>query len=231
MTTRDSSFEAFDPAHDSWPTLAGDGLHLWLLPHRRGQRSIDGLRTHLARYLGIDADTVNLHRNDSGRVVLASPVSDMQFSASHSGHALLLGFARGEPIGVDIEHLKPRPNALQLARRFFARHEADALAAMPQPEREDAFYRLWTAKEASLKALGRGLSHGLDRVVFDFDFESDRLQAGEPQLTATREDQLAALAMPAPGEWNLREYTPLQGYRACLAWLGATRRVHAWWIK
>ena len=229
MTTRDSPFEPFDPAHDPWPTLAVDALHLWLLRHRHGQRSIDALRTNIARYLDLEPASVDLQRSETGRPILASPVSDLQFSASHSGDLLLLGFARGGMIGVDIEHLKLRPNALELARRFFAQSEADALAAMPQSEHVEAFYRLWTAKEASLKALGRGLSHGLDRVVFDL--RRDGLQpVGVSDVSEPVNEQADAFAMPGPNAWNLREYMPLPGYRACIAWPGATRRVCQWRI-
>lgn len=226
-------FEAFDPLCDPWPTLAVDALHLWLLPHRHGQRSVDALRTGIARYLDIDEDIVDLHRSDTGRLVLASPASDLRFSASHSGDALLLGFLRGDAsvnlIGVDIERLKPRPNALALARRYFTAYEAGMLGTMPQPEREGAFHRLWTAKEALLKALGQGLAHGLDRVGFNFAGSS--LQLRKLDITSTRFGPDAAIATPTINRWNLFECAPLPGYRACVAYSDSPRAIRAWMMR
>ncbi len=218
-------FAAFDPARDPWPPLADDGLHLWLLSHRRGERSTDALRACIARYLQIDPHTVDLQRNEAGRPVLASPPSELRFSASHSGNALLLGFMRSDCIGVDIESLKPRPHVLELARRFFTAHEAAALAAMPAIEREDAFYRLWTAKEALLKAIGHGLAHALDRV--GFGFVGDRLELRALDLQPWRTETRAVIATPSIEEWNLLECAPLPGYRASVMYSGVTRRIHA----
>ncbi len=66
------------------------------------------------------------------------------------------------PVGVDVERVRPRPRALALARSRLHPKEADALAAVPDAERDEAFARLWTAKEAVLKARGTGLVGGLD---------------------------------------------------------------------
>src|SRR3546814_6516543 len=63
--------------------------------------------------------------------------------------------------GADLELLRPRPRALALAERFFVRSETGALLALPAEAREAAFVRLWCAKEAVLKAHGRGLAFGL----------------------------------------------------------------------
>lgn len=223
-------FDAFDFARDAWPPLADDALHLWLLPRQRGERSTDALRAGIAGYLGIDPYSVDLHRSENGRPVLASPPSALQFSASHSGDALLLGFALGACIGVDIESPRPRPHVLELARRYFTAREAEALAAMPRAEQEDAFYRLWTAKEALLKATGHGLAHGLDRV--EFEFIRDRLQLREPATRASQIATAAAIAAaPIKTGWNLLECAPLPGYRACVAYSGGVRAIRAWRIR
>ncbi len=220
------AFAAFDPAHHAWPPLADDALHLWLLPHRRGGRSTDALRMGIAGYLDCAADNIELQRDAHGRPVLLRPPGRLRFSASHSGDALLLGFTLGDCIGVDIECRKPRPHALQLARRYFTADEAAALTGMPHTEREDAFYRLWIAKEALLKAIGHGLAHGLDRV--GLDFVDDRLQLRELQLPPAQMESAAAIAIPSSADWRLLECAPLPGYRACIAYTGATRVVRGW---
>jgi 4'-phosphopantetheinyl transferase len=73
----------------------------------------------------------------------------------------LLAVSRAEPIGVDVEALRPMPDALDLAQRFFSAGEADALGALDPADRDRAFLRMWTRKEAYLKGLGLGLSGNL----------------------------------------------------------------------
>jgi len=51
-------------------------------------------------------------------------------------------------------------------------------AALPGPERETRFYRLWAAKEAALKALGSGLMVAPQRV--EVYLSGDALQAPLP---------------------------------------------------
>lgn len=72
-------------------------------------------------------------------------------------------------IGIDIEELRPIENAAALAQRFFSRNEADRLQALPQPSQSEMFLRLWSAKEACLKAVGRGMVYGPERVQINLD--------------------------------------------------------------
>lgn len=163
-------------------------------------------REWLGELLGRAPESVSLFRDAQGRPRLGGDdAAGCDASWSHSGDRLLLAFGRGVILGVDLERERPRPRALALARRFFAPAEADWLASLPAPEREPAFVRLWCAKEAVLKAHGRGLAFGLQRLRF-----AER--AGVLVLA----DCDAALG--APGDWILREWSPQPEYRAALAW-------------
>lgn len=162
-------------------------------------------RAWLGELLGCAPDAVPLHRDGHGRPRLDGDAAGCDASWSHSGDRLLLAFGRGVMLGVDLERERPRPRALALARRFFAVEEADWLASLPGPEREAAFVRLWCAKEAVLKAHGRGLAFGLQRLRF-----------AERAGTLALADCDAALG--AAGHWSLREWVPQPGYRAALAW-------------
>lgn len=162
-------------------------------------------RAWLGEVLGCAPEAVPLHRDAQGRPRLVGDAAGCDASWSHSGDRLLLAFGRGVGLGVDLERERPRPRALALARRFFAPEEADWLAALPKQAREPAFVRLWCAKEAVLKAHGRGLAFGLQRLHF-----------------AEREDVLFLAdcdpALGAAGDWQLHEWSPQPGYRAALAW-------------
>jgi 4'-phosphopantetheinyl transferase len=85
----------------------------------------------------------------------------LQFNLSHSDDWALLGIARGAPMGVDIECRRPVEDAHALARRHFTPQEQQAVqAAAEGAERDRVFLRVWTRKEACLKALGLGLRLG-----------------------------------------------------------------------
>jgi phosphopantetheine--protein transferase-like protein len=71
---------------------------------------------------------------------------------------VLIAIARAQPLGVDAERIDRNIEVENLARRFYSREEADALAALPEPLRRAAFLRVWTCKEAVLKALGARLT-------------------------------------------------------------------------
>ncbi len=179
-------------------------------PHERGAEAETSVRNWLAAALGCAPQALPIIRDSHGRPRFDAPFAHHDLGWSHSGDGVLIAFGEaveGQPIelGVDLERLRPRLRALDLARRFFTADEANWLAASPEHARALAFVRLWCAKEAVLKAHGRGLAFGLDRLAF-----------GE------RAGQLALIACdPALGtasDWNLHEFAPQPGYRAVLAW-------------
>lgn len=83
---------------------------------------------------------------------------NIHFSLSHAGRWAVCALA-DTPVGVDVE--LPRCT-LATARRFFAPAEVAQVEALPEAARSDALLRLWTAKESFTKALGQGLSLGLN---------------------------------------------------------------------
>ena len=178
------------------------------LPYLPGQRGEPQVRDTLARWLG-EPGPPPLARDPSGRPRLLAPHQDHDTGWSHSGEQLLLTLGRGVTLGVDLERLRPRPRALELADRFFAPGEAGRLQALAPERRELAFLRLWCAKEAVLKAHGQGLSFGLHRLEFIPDGDDEhaplRLLASDPELGAA-------------SDWQLHEWIPAPGYLAALAW-------------
>lgn len=82
----------------------------------------------------------------------------LQCNLSHSGTLVVGAFAVGGPVGVDIEHISP-VDAPALSKRFFhPREHARLLHEPDDAQRTHFFYRIWTRKESSLKALGCGLT-------------------------------------------------------------------------
>ena len=87
---------------------------------------------------------------------------------SHSGALALIGISQRRPIGVDIELMRENIEELTLARDFFCGDEHHFLTTLEGAARLEAFYRIWTGKEAVLKAFGvrgHGLSQGFPRAL------------------------------------------------------------------
>ena len=114
------------------------------------------LRHLLAEATGRAAQTLAFTAGPHGKPALIG--EDLQFNASHSGALALIGVSQRRPIGVDIEQMRGNIEELRLARTFFRGDEHNFLAGLAGARRLDAFYRIWTAKEAVLKAFGFGVT-------------------------------------------------------------------------
>jgi 4'-phosphopantetheinyl transferase len=184
----------------------GPAMPRWhWLPWQPGKPAEDAARRWLAPQLDCVPESIALVRDRHGRPRLQAP-TDADIGWSHSGEGLLLAFGRGATIGIDLERERPRPRSLELARRFFVPSEAQWLEAQAdEATRAAAFVRLWCAKEAVLKAHGRGLAFGLHRLAFAERDGVLQLVDSDPALGAV-------------GQWQLHEFVPHPGYRAALAW-------------
>lgn len=186
--------------------LDDEAIHVWHLDYQPAQGRLP-LRRTLAAYLGIDADQVSLLDEEHGRPHLdPAHGAALDFNWSHSGGHALIAVARGVWPGVDVERRRPQSRALPLARRFFDGDEADTLAALPAEARDLAFLELWTAKEAVLKAHGRGIGYGLQRLrIVNTDarlrllwFDGEDVDAWQLQRLAIAPELVAALAWRGP---------------------------------
>ena len=171
------------------------------------------LRVLLGRYLDRAPAELELELGEHGKPEL--PRSGVSFNLSHSGHVALLAVTSGDlRLGVDVEEMVAQRAHDRLARRFFSTHEADSYATLPEGERADAFYRLWTRKEAYLKAWGTGLSFSSRRFTLETAPGSGNL--------------LLATEMPLdrdPRAWWFESVDPGRGYVAAVCWQGERDQV------
>ncbi|MBD2462240.1 4'-phosphopantetheinyl transferase superfamily protein [Oscillatoria sp. FACHB-1407] len=122
------------------------------------------LRSLLARYLQCAPSTLQFIYETYGKPQLAnfpshSPFSKecpLYFNVSHSHGTALYAIAFDRIVGIDLEYIRPI-EVEPLTQRFFTPNEYEALCALPPQERQDAFFKLWTHKEALVKATGSGL--------------------------------------------------------------------------
>jgi 4'-phosphopantetheinyl transferase len=160
----------------------------------------------MAQALGVAEEALPLSRDERGRPQLVGGMAGWDCNWSHSGEGLLVALGRGVQIGIDLERVRPRARALELAARFFTAPELDWLHAAPSTAtRDHAFLRLWCAKEAVLKAHGHGISFGLHRLRFVEERATLRLAECDP-------------ALGEPSQWHLQELQPAPDYLGALAW-------------
>jgi len=185
--------------------------------HRR--RFIVGrgtLRSLLGAYLQKDPASLSFTYGPKGKPALEEGQAggtNLKFNLSHSSELGLYGLVQGEELGIDVELLRPMPDAEQIAERFFSQSERETLRTVPGEAKSNAFFHCWTRKEAYIKATGDGLSMPLDR----FDVT---LLPGEParMLSAEGDTEMAA-------RWSMVHLDPAPGYIGALAIPGKDWRV------
>jgi phosphopantetheine--protein transferase-like protein len=112
----------------------------------------------------------------------------LSLSISHRGDWGLAAIAlsSGASIGADLETVEPRDPAL--VRQFFSEGEADRVAKTNGRDAERTVARIWSAKEAVLKAMGIGLRHDTRDIVVG---DEGNAPAGAPEAWGALEIRLA----------------------------------------
>lgn len=208
-----------------WPLLADDErarAERFRFPRHRRRYTVGrgALRTLLSRYLGVEARAVGFRYGPNEKPylepALAAAADGLEFNLSNSDELAVVAFTVGAEVGADVERLRPMPDALDVAERFFSATERQVLAAVPEGDRERTFFRCWTRKEAYLKAVGTGITVPLDR--FDVTLAAE----DPPRILAMEGDPEKAAA------WTLAHLEPQAGYLGALAIRARPRRLRGY---
>ncbi len=118
------------------------------------------MRQILAGYLGVDDPlALPFTRGAYGKPALGLPYQGgLDFNLTHTDGYGLLAVIQAGRVGIDIEHVKPRAGITRVIRRIAVEEELNWWQSLPAEEQTWAFYRLWTIKEAGLKAIGTGMA-------------------------------------------------------------------------
>ncbi len=171
------------------------------------------LRQILGQYLAIAPDALQFGYEPRGKPFLAH-APDLRFNLSHSHGLALYAIGRIGRIGVDLECLSRTLSEVEpLAQRFFSASEYKSLMASPVDQRRSAFLRLWTCKEAVLKATGTGLSE-LEQIEIP--------QSAAPQF------QMTTGAGKTIAQWSVLHLTPDLDYVGALAIEGEGWKLCCW---
>ncbi|MDG4785106.1 4'-phosphopantetheinyl transferase superfamily protein [Micromonospora sp. WMMD1102] len=154
-----------------------------------------------------------------------------EYSVSHSGALVLVGYARTGRIGLDIEADDRRTDLAGLIPRIASPAERRRLGRVPPPDLRRACLRLWTRKEAVVKLTGHGLALPFTRFSVDEAVASaDEPVPDWPDEPVWLRDlpvepgYTAALATsPAPAEVTVARLTSLAELRVRRATAGHPR--------
>ncbi len=127
------------------------------------------VRQILAGYIGCKPAELVIGYTEFGKPWLPD-FPELSFNLSHCDTYWVLALAAHSRIGVDLELIRPRKGMEGLVRRCFSAAEQAAWNGLTE-DKERRFYQYWTAKEAFVKAVGRGIALGLEKVQVSFSPE------------------------------------------------------------
>jgi 4'-phosphopantetheinyl transferase len=180
--------------------------------HRRAYVLSRGiLRALLGRYISLHPADIQFSYGSKGKPHLSEFASAIRFNCSHSDGMALYAMTPHCDLGVDIEKIRPLQGMEQIAQCFFCPEEVRELLSLTPFEREVAFFRCWSRKEAYVKAVGDGLAIPLD------GFRVTVTTGGPVEFVHFGNDRALA------NEWALHDFTAIASYAAAIAYHEAPR--------
>ncbi|WP_340379027.1 4'-phosphopantetheinyl transferase superfamily protein [Streptomyces sp. SS7] len=119
--------------------------------------------------------------------------AEYDFSVTHSGDVVGVAVCRGARVGLDVEEADTVLDVDAAARTALSARESAALYALPPDARGPAFLRIWTRKEAVLKALGVGLRAPLRQLEVSAPDTAPAVLTWPDQLPAAHRTTLTDL--------------------------------------
>lgn len=141
------------------------------------------------RMTGHPAAAMMLAYAPGGRPGIAGDHGHLQISLSHARKAVAVAIGWGVDVGIDVEvTTADEPDDATVELALTPRERQMVHTAGSAGERERLFLRLWTAKEAILKANGLGITAGLQAICLangleQPDVRQDIVRAENFQLT------------------------------------------------
>ncbi len=185
------------------------------------------LRSILATYLRCDRTEIEFAYGESGKPQLAGAdaASGLQFNASGSADMAVCAVTYGRRVGIDIEQVRVDcdPDLVQYALTDAERAE---FGRIPADQQASAFYRVWTRKEAFLKATGRGLSRPLTSFsVSVAPGEAPRLVHDEWAVELRHNERPAWSTYDERAIWSFADFDPAAGLVGTLVHSGEAQPV------
>ena len=145
-------------------------------PKRRFALCRGALRTHIIDLMGCTNDQLTFGENEHGKphALVGGRRVPFSFNVTHSGRHGLLAIGSSARLGVDIEERVSNRHIDLLSESVFGPNERSELNSVEVQRKIAMFFKLWTVKEALVKALGVGMS--LDTSEFEVP---EKMRRGE----------------------------------------------------
>lgn len=114
------------------------------------------LRSILGRYLKVLPVSIRFTYNQHGKPFLDTHPHRLFFNLSHSAERAVLAVSTEKNVGIDLERINSTLSYGSIANQYFTEEEQICLNCYSEARKRRAFYRIWTQKEALLKAAGTG---------------------------------------------------------------------------
>ena len=136
-------------------------------PKRRFALCRAALRHQLCECLDCSNDQLSFEESEHGKpaALVRGRLAPISFNISHSGDHGLLAFASSGRIGVDVEERVENRHIDLLCDTVLGPNERREISTVSGQEKIAMFFKLWTVKEALIKALGVGIA--LDTSLFE----------------------------------------------------------------
>lgn len=173
------------------------------------------LKKILGSYYSIPPEKVNLITNQFGKPVISTDdCPEIKFNLSHSGEMIIYAFSLNEEVGIDIENIDPSINHLEIAEHYFTKYEVYYLKESINKEQlVNRFFRIWTRKEALIKAIGTGMFIDLkqvDTLNNNFIFKKDQVQFKNFSMEKN---------------WNINDLFIDKYYKCAIAYNGSPKKL------
>jgi 4'-phosphopantetheinyl transferase len=178
--------------------------------HRREYLATHALaRIALSQYRGIPPQAWRFQMNAYGKPSVA-PECGLHFNLSNALSLVVCLISEGAQVGVDVESRARSASIAEVGPRMFSTQEMAQFESLPEVEKPERAIRLWTLKEAYVKARGMGLALPLNEFSFLFeDAKSIRME-----MDRTLDD--------SPSRWR---FCLLQHAAHCIALVAENRGV------
>ncbi len=157
-------------------------------------------------YINTAPESIEIVRDQNKKPIIKD-FEHLHFNISHSGNCVAFAFS-GSSVGIDVEFINNDFDYKPIAAICFTDSEINFAEESNKPA--DEFFKLWTRKEALLKATGEGLHDDMNKLnclndpfssdITDTDYDSYRINTFE-----IAKNYIASIAYSYP-EKKLRFY-------------------------
>ncbi len=172
------------------------------------------LRESLSKYLDVDPVEIQFDYGKFGKpeIIALQKKPKIKFNISHSKGQALLAVSDTDEIGVDIEYIKKIPEMFDIAKELYTQNE-NSILRNSNDEAAQLFFRIWTRKEAIIKAVG----HGLSAPLVSIDVSNE----GIIKVDELFRDQSSEFI-----DCRIMDLMPPDGYSAAVALCGNIKEIN-----